>query len=74
MNPALAAVTLLIFSGMALQAQDLQPQISTSSTSTFVVARASIGSPESTTELGTDAFARPVTSGTPSPVLAVIPQ
>jgi hypothetical protein len=75
MSSTFAIGMLLICSGAALEAQDLQPPTSTLASSAVVVlAGASINSPEPATDMRTDAFARATTAGTPSPVLAMAPQ
>jgi hypothetical protein len=75
MSPSFALCILLICSGVGLEAQDLQAPTSTiASSSAVVLARASINSPDSAMNMATDALARPITPGTPSPLLAIVPR
>jgi hypothetical protein len=74
---AFAMAILLICSVVAVEAQNLHPSNSTSmpaSSTQVVVARASISSPDSAVDMGTDSLGHPVTAGTPNSVLAVVPR
>jgi hypothetical protein len=74
---AFAMAILLICSGLAVEAQNLQPSASTSmptSSAQVIVARASISSPDSAVDMRTNSLGHPVTAGTPNSVLAVVPR
>jgi hypothetical protein len=75
MSPSFALCILLICSGVALEAQDLQPPTSTPPSSTQVaVARAPVSPSDAAVEMGTAALARPAAAGTPNPILAMVPR